>query len=286
MFRPSVILASLVLIPPAAAGPIDSATLAAMRLGEAPNYSWECSVNDDARSYARRGKHALAGGYTWVTLPMIESLAAKLGREAGTDIEAIFERTGKCVIRIGERWRAVTQLTVTRRNRAKTAYFVVSSAARIHTPDMPADMTEADSLSPALVIFPMPVREEDENKPLSTARLAPSAPHEELALIVSSWEQVVIDGDTIRGRLNDIGSRLLLCPGPDVEPSAVIAAGEFALTIKAGRVTRYRLTLEALMRVGKKKQVLVRQTSETVINAVGTTKFDVPDEALRQLATR
>src|SRR4051794_19567295 len=57
----------------AVADPIDSATLAAMRLSEAPNYSWSSSVTDDAHSYVKTGKYR-RDGYTWATLPMVESI--------------------------------------------------------------------------------------------------------------------------------------------------------------------------------------------------------------------
>lgn len=91
------------------ATPIDTATIAAMRLAEAPSYSWTCAVDDDARSYVKQGKHTQAG-YTRVPLPIIDPIARRLGRAAGTELDAIFQGNDACVIRVGQRWKTVKQL--------------------------------------------------------------------------------------------------------------------------------------------------------------------------------
>jgi hypothetical protein len=282
MLRPLPAFAYLATTLLALADPIDTATLAAMRLGEAPNYSWNSSVIDDARTYVKVGKH-VRNGFTWVTLPMVESVSRRLGRAAGTEIEAIFGANDTCVIRLGDRWKSIRQLPKARSGADEMCLMVIPANGGLRTPDMPADAAELDPFPPVIVITPSTYREEDENKPYSTASLAASPPHEELALIVSSWANVKIEGDRVTGLLNDTGARLLLCPGSDLDAAPLAAGGEFTLHVKDKRVTRYQLTLEGVLRVGKKKKILVRQSSDTWINAVGSTAFIVPDEARLKL---
>lgn len=264
-----------------AAYSIETATVAAMRLAEAPNYSWSTTVDDDARSYAKQGKH-LQEGYTWVTLPMIDSISRRLGRDAGTEIEAIFGADDACVIRLGERWKTVRQLPKAPRGYdAVPIAAIPSSTSLLRTPDMPADANLNPDPTPQIIVLtpPAPDDFEDPNKLFSNARLAASPPHEELALIVSSWTDVIVEGDTVRGALTDTGARLLLCPGSENESRPLIAAGEFTLHLKDHRVARYQLKLEGLLLIGKKKQVLVHQASDTTISHIGSTSFDLPDQA-------
>lgn len=282
MLRSALLLASLAPTLLTAAS-VDLATIAAMRLSDAPSYAWTTTVTDDARSYAKSGKH-IREGYTWVTLPMIDSIARRLGRHANTDFEAIFASEA-CVIRLGDAWKTVRQLPKAPRGR-DDLYVTVPSPGGFRTPDMPADhFANPDPFPQVIVLTPATSSDADDpNKPFCNARLAASAPHEELALIVSSWTNVVIEGDTVRGTLTDVGARLLLCPGSETETTPLAAAGEFLLQLKDNRVTRYQLKLEGVLALGKKKRVLVRQSSDTAIKDVGAAGFDVPAEARLALA--
>lgn len=281
MFRALLPLACLATTVAAVAGPIETVTLAAMRLKDSPNYSWTAAVEDDARSYVKQGKYTQAG-YAWVTLPIIESLSRRLGREAGDEVEAMFGANDTCVIRLGNRWKTVKQLP--KASTGAEELCVVVPPRGIRTPDMPADATR-DPFPAVIILAPPAFRAEDDpDKPFSNARLAASPPHEELALIVSSWANVTVDGNTVRGGLTDIGARLLLCPGPETESTPLAAAGEFTLHLHDNRVTRYQLKLEGILLVGKKKKVLVHQISDTAIKDVGTTTVAVPDEARLNLA--
>lgn len=117
----------------------------------------------------------------------------------------------------------------------------------------------------------------------SNAQFALSRPHEELAVIVSSHTELKVEGDRATGTLSDLGAQLLLVhAGQDgIEP--VAAAGEFdELIIRGGIVTRYRLRLEGILLVGRKR-IIVRQASDTVIKQVGSTSFEVPEEVRQKL---
>lgn len=283
MLRPFLPLAYLVSTLLALADPIDSATVAAMRLSEGLNYSWSSSVTDDARSYVKVGKH-VHNGNTWVMLPMVESVSRRLGRAAGSEIEVIFGANQNCVIRLGDRWKTIRQLPKPGSGADEMRMVIIPTNHGLRTPDMPADAPEPDPFPPVIVITPATYREEDEGKPFSNASLAASLPHEELAIIVSSWGNVKVEGDRVSGVLNDVGARLLLCPGSDLDATPLVAAGEFTLLVKNNRVTRCQLKLEGVLHVGKKKKILVQQSSDTQINAVGSTNLIVPDEARLKLA--
>lgn len=286
MFRALVLLAcptfTITLLANSAA--LDRATLAAMHLSDAPSYSWSAAVEDDARSYVKAGKH-LRNSYTWVTLPMLDSLSRRLGRAAGTEIEAIFLSDQHCVIRVGERWKTVKQLPKAPPGYDDMNLVLLATAPAMRTADMPADVNAspgiaADPFPPVIVLTPPPRDTfEDADKPFSNARLAASPPHEELALIVSAWTNVVVDGDTVRGQVTDAGARLLLCPTADHESAPLAAVGEFTLHLQEKRVTRYQLKLEGALLVGKKKKILVRQSSDTTLRDIGSTRFEVPAEA-------
>jgi hypothetical protein len=111
----------------ATAAPIDGVTVAAMRLAEVPNYRWSASVDDGVRNYVREGRHIRAG-YTWVRLPMLDAIARRLGRHAGTELEAIFRGENECVIQLGRHWKTV-QLP---RARSRTLRFAQRSGPRSH----------------------------------------------------------------------------------------------------------------------------------------------------------
>lgn len=60
------------------------------------------------------------------------------------------------------------------------------------------------------------------------------------------------------------------------------AAGTFRLVITGGIVTRYQVRLEGVLLVDRKK-ILVHQDATTFVRDIGTTSFDVPQEARRKL---
>ncbi|MGH7956079.1 MAG: hypothetical protein ACREH8_03595 [Opitutaceae bacterium] len=64
--------------------------MAIMRLSDEPSYSWVATVADDARTYDIFGR-TIRGGYTHVTMPVINTVRRKLGRSVtDTEIDLIF----------------------------------------------------------------------------------------------------------------------------------------------------------------------------------------------------
>lgn len=250
-----------------AGSPSDHAIIAAMKLADQPNYSWTTSVTDDVRSYDIEGK-TTRGDWTWLRLPMVKSIAERMGRDAGTEAEAIFRGSDAFVIHTSEGWKTLTEVPRVRPARPTGGRGGTSGNA--HAPFTPAGGIMIPLSGPA------------SRRGYSNAQFALSRPHEELAVIVSSHTEMKVEGDHVSGSLSDIGAQLLLVhAGQDhIEPLA--AEGMFELIIRDGLVRRYRLRLEGILLIGKKR-ILVRQTSETVITNVGATRFELPEEARRKL---
>ncbi|MDO8540541.1 MAG: hypothetical protein Q7S40_08920 [Opitutaceae bacterium] len=91
------------------AGPTEKAIVAAMKLSEKPNYSWTSTVMDDARTYAIEGKTDQRG-WTWMRLPMVKSIAQRLGRDAEVEVEAVFKGNEAFVIRTDKGWQTLSEL--------------------------------------------------------------------------------------------------------------------------------------------------------------------------------
>lgn len=239
----------------AQANPADRMALAAMRLAEQPNYTWTSVVTDDAQSYAIEGK--TRDGYTWLRLPMVPTLARRLGRDADVEIEAFFRGGDNAVIRTERGWHTLNELP---KRAHDWRHGSPSRGARYG----------GSSFS------------EENSRPYSNAQFGLARPHDELAVIVSSYVDLKASGDLVAGTLTDLGAQLLLVrDGQDhIEP--LCAAGTFTLLIKNGVVVRYLLRLEGILLVERRK-VHVRQASSTTIGEIGTTRFSVPDEAARKL---
>jgi hypothetical protein len=266
------------------AGPAEKAIVAAMKLSEQPNYSWTSSVDDDARSYHVEGKTA-KGGCTWMRLPMVKSLAQRLGRDADTEIEAVFRGSSVCVLRTNRGWQSLKELP-------KRAHDWNDDVDYWPMPVAPApggywgrgSIMPHDPMDPfpmALQTIPM-LPPEEESRPYSNAQFALSHPHDELALIVSSYVDLKVEGDVVTGTLSDIGAQLLLVREGQNHINPVAAAGVFKLLLKGGLVVRYYLKLEGILIIDRKR-IHVHQASSTTLRDIGTTSFQVPEEAQRKL---
>jgi hypothetical protein len=120
----------------------------------------------------------------------------------------------------------------------------------------------------------------------SNLQLAISHPHEELGVIVGSYEQLSVDGDVVTGSLTNLGAQLLLVRDGQKYIEPISASGTFKLWLRNGIVAKYQVTLEGWLNIhvqSGRRKVEVHQVTDTVLKDVGTTSFDVPDQARAKL---
>jgi hypothetical protein len=243
-------------------------------------------VTDDARSYDLEGK-TQKGGYTWMRFPVIKAVSSRLGREADSEIEAVFKGSAAGVILTENGWKTLAELPRPRRERNDDPFFWPTPSA------MPVSARGGrmgrggfgaiDPLDPGPIVWPLPALANEEKRPYSNAQFGVSLPHDELAVIVSSFVDLQVAGEIVAGTLSDIGARLLLVrDGQQDQIEPLCAAGTFKLQIANGIVTKYIVRLEGIVLVDKKK-ILVHQTASTTVTAIGKSNFEVPDEVRRKL---
>ena len=273
-------------------GPAEQAIMAAMRLSEQPNYSWSTSVMDDAGSYDLEGR-TQKGGYTWMRFPTIKSIAMRLGRDADDEIEAVFNDAATAVVRTERGWKTIAELPRPRHDWGDDPMLSPTPASTVMPIGMAGPRTgrgggfgAIDPLSAPTIVMPWPTQmlADAERRPYSNVQFAVSRPHDELAIIVSSGENLEVEGDAVTGTLSDVGARLLLVhEGQENQIQPLAAAGTFKLQVANGLVTKYIVRLEGVVLVDKKK-ILVHQTSSTTVKNVGTSAFDVTEEIRRKLS--
>lgn len=263
---------------------VETAIVAAMKLSENPNYSWVCTVTDDAQTYDIEGK--TQGGYTWQRQPMPKNIARRLGRGAGHELESIFRSTLQYVIRTESGWRTLAELPEQHSDwNDDQWYYIPMPAPLVRTPDMPADVTAIDPFGlPPTVYIPVLANEEDDNdgKVYSNAQFALALPHDELAVVVSSHSEFQVDGDVATGKLTDLGAQLLLVHDGHEYIKPVAAGGRFKLWLDGDCIEKYVLELAGIVVVDR-KAIYVRQKEMTRVTDVGTTTFEVPADARRRL---
>jgi hypothetical protein len=217
---------------------------------------------------------------------MVRAIAQRLGREADTEIEAIFQGSLRSVIRTDEGWRTLSELPKRKREWQDT-YVMLPVASRVQPlwgleePDPFG--TDPWGMPPVILAPPPSFPNEDEAQPYSNAQFGLAHPHEELAIIVSSHASLALEGDVVVGELTDVGAQLLLVREGQDHIAPVGAAGAFRLQLRKGLVWRYQLRLEGILRV-ERKRVHVRQASTTTLRDFGVTRFTVAEEARRKLA--
>jgi hypothetical protein len=262
----------------------DKVIIAAMKLSEVPSYGWTTTVNDELTTYHVHGKTD-ASGWTWLRLPMIRSIAQRLGRDADVEVEAYFKRSDAFVIRTEDGWKTLDELP--RRHREWVDdrdpwTLPQSSIPRIGALGLGSGGRQNDPFK----LDPFPVIQHRSRgrapRNYGHAQFGLSRPHDELGVIVSSHTELFVEGDVVTGVLSDLGAQLLLVrEGQDhIQPLA--AAGVFKLQLQRGMVTKYLLRLEGDLMVDGKR-VLLRQTSSTEINQLGTASLQLPEEAVRKL---
>ncbi len=254
------------------AGPTDAAIVAAMKLPEAPNYAWVTTVIDDARTYDITGQTDKSD-FSLVTMPMISALRRRAGRgSANSDnqVEAVFKGAARCVIATPDGWRTPDELAATSRP-ARSGPIYGATAGGLGFPGgAPNGRDRRGGPPPAY----------------SNLQLNLSRPHEEIGVIIGSHTDIKADGEIISGTLSETGAKLLLVHAGQNELTPLAARGTFRLWIRDGALVKYEVTLAGRIAVdtpSARREVDVNQTSTTELRTVGTTKFEVPDEARNKL---
>ena len=260
------------------AGPIESAIVAAMKLPEAKSYSWVSLIEDDARFYYITGQTD-KGDFSIVSMPMISAIRRRVSRgSANSDnqVDVIFKGAEHCVIQTPDGWKTPAEL------------------ANAPRPDQRPGGPGGGGGFPAGG-FPGggPSRRGRKGSgppgtppPYSNLQLNLSRPHEEIGLIIGSYTEIQSDGDIITGTLSETGAKLLLVHAGQNELTPLKASGTFRLWVTNGALLKYELRLDGILSVetpSARRQVEVHQKSTTEIKAVGTTNFDVPEEARKKL---
>lgn len=256
----------------AVAGPLEDAIVATVRLSDVPNYSWTATISDDARTYDIEGK-TMRGGFSYVRMPVVNSIRRKLGRDVtDSQIDAIFRGNVDCVLLTESGWVRPDELREPR-------------------PE-PRELDSLPTVGGSIVIrtqpsrLPIPAREKKESQPYSNLQLAISHPHEELGVIVSSHESFNVEGDTVSGTLTSVGAQLLLVRDGQSEIIPIHGSGSFKLWLRGGLVSRYQLKLEGVLSVQTPRgraHVSVQQSALTQIQKIGSTTFEVPSTAIAKL---
>jgi hypothetical protein len=248
---------------PLVAGPREDLILAAMRLGEAPNYAWLTTVTDDARIYTVEGR-TVRGDLTHILQPLVNQLRRPLGLgSTETQVEFFFRGNRTCVIATPHGWLTPEEI--------------------LALPDpSPGPGRSQPGAAAAPLSLPR-VPPASAPRPFSNLQLAISHPHEELAMLVAGLEELRLQDGVALGSLAEVTARLLLVHDGQEQVEPVRAAGRFRLWVEHRLVRRYELHLEGILRIsaaGTSRDVAVRQVSATVVREVGATGFPVP-EAVR-----
>jgi hypothetical protein len=252
-----------------------------MRLSDQPNYSWVATVVDDARTYDIFGK-TVRGGFTQVRMPVINSVRRKLGRSVtDTQIHLIFRGNVHCVIETDDGWRTPTELPMLQWNAPESQPSRASPAIGLLLGNSRGSLLGAAIPGGASRNVPT-------ERTYSNLQLALSHPHEELGVIVGSHEALQVEGDLVTGSLTALGAQLLLVRDGQKYIEPVGASGTFKLWLRGGMVTKYQVTLEGTLNVhlsSGRRKIEVHQTTDTILKDVGTTTFEVPDQARVKLGT-
>lgn len=254
-----------------------------MKLTERPNYSWITTVTDDARTYTITGRTTPAG-FTRVQMPVVNRLRRKLGRGVtDTEIELIFRGNVACVVETPQGWRTPAELPdVPLEPTTGTG----TTAAAGPSIDVNATVGAGVTGGPGISVPLPPPKRAAGTLPYSNLQLALSHPHEELSVIVGSHAAFKVEGDQVTGTLTEVGARLLLVHDGQEQLTPRRASGTFSLRLHHGHVVQYRVSLEGVVAVestGGPREIIVRQTTDTVLRDIGTTSVDVPEDARLRL---
>ncbi|HEX2853017.1 MAG TPA: hypothetical protein VHO24_07260 [Opitutaceae bacterium] len=248
-------------------GAVDTAIVVAMKLPEAKTYSWTSTVQDDGRFYVIDGK-TQRDGYTLVNMPMVSAIQRKLGATRSETHTAIFKGDSHCVIDSPGGWKTPEELGASledlARSQTRGSRRRGGSGSGIGTVTLPPGSG---------------IR-------YSNLQLNISHPHDEIGLIVGSHTSMRAESDGVSGDLSEEGAKLLLVHPGQNEIMPLRASGTFRLWIKEGALVKYEIQLTGTIAVGagsNRREISLRQTSNTSITKINQTTFEVPEEAKRKL---
>jgi hypothetical protein len=213
---------------------------------------------------------------------MVKPIARRLGRDADTQVEAVFKGP-VCAIRTPSGWKTLNELPP-----LSSDWNDYNETWCLPPPGRAGGLwsqENEDDIDPLSTLLPFgrdPNADEDEDAPYSNAQFAAYRPQDDLAIIVSSFAELALDGRDVIGRLTDTGARLLLSHEGEPQVTPLSAAGVFKLSIQGGIVTKFLLRLEGVVSAEGRK-VVVHQISRTEITRVGTTSLEIGDDVKRKL---
>jgi hypothetical protein len=249
-----------------AAGPVEDGIVAAMNLSERPNYSWLSVVDDDARSYEIKGQTSREG-FTRIRMPVINAIRRRLGRETTDNVvDAIYHGNVDCVFATDNGWKRLAELP---------------PPPEPKTPLLRPGGVRGLGLVGVMEPKPPKVDEENETQPFSNLQPGITHPHEEIGVLISSGTNWRAEGDSLSGSLNELGVQLMLVRDghPEITPEG--GKGSFTIWIRDGLVYRYKVRLSGVLAIKTAKgirRVSVKQNTTTLIQNVGSTQVNVPEE--------
>src|SRR5688572_12193734 len=173
------------------ADPSDRVIIAAMKLSEQPNYSWFSLIDGNSFSHEIEGRTTTAG-ITWVRLPMVASIGRQLGRQRGTQLEALFQGQTAALVLIDNQWRSLSELPFNHERDGSTrARSTVRGSANAGNFGMAGG---SHAVSAAAPLFG-----DKRNHAFDGPHLGVTHPHEELTIIVSSFVAMDVKDDVATG---------------------------------------------------------------------------------------
>lgn len=255
-----------------------------MRLSENRNYSWTATVADDARTYDINGQTG-PDDFSRVRMPAINSLRRRLARGVtDTDVEFIFRGNVDCVVATERGWLRPEELPPAQLEEKTGTSLSRRASAEI---DVTTDRAGAPGGGSPGLSVPLPGKSEPRARDYSNLQRGLSRPHEELGIIVSCHRELKVEGNVVTGSLTERGAQLLLVRDGHPEISPQQASGLFTLWLNEGMVARYRVQLSGQLEIataGARRTLIVNQTTDTVLKAIGTTRVEIPEEARLKLA--
>jgi hypothetical protein len=247
-----------------------------MKVTEAPNYSWVTHVEDDARTYDITGQTDKTD-YSLVTMPMISAIRRRVSRSTSNSdnlVEAVFKGSEKCVVQTENGWKTPAELAEQQRaERAGGSRGGGYPGGGYPGGGFPGGRGRRSGPAPAI--------------PYSNLQVSLSRPAEEIGVIVGSYTAIKAEGENLTGTLSETGAKLLLVHAGQDQLTPLTASGTFRLVIRDGVLVRYELKLDGTLSVqtpNATREIEVHQKSDTDIRNLGSTKFEVPEDARKKLA--